>query len=38
MIVWYRLKIPPINLYNAPKRKDSDGEGSRNSSSSLGRD
>ena len=38
MIVWHSLKIPPINLYNAPNRKDSDERGSGNSSSSLGRD
>jgi len=36
-MIWHTLKLPPINLYNAP-RKDSDGEGSRNSSSSFGRD
>ena len=37
-MIWHTLKLPPINLYNAPQRKDTDGEGSRNSSSSLGRD
>ena len=37
-MIWNDLNLPPINLYNAPQRKDTDGEGSRNSSSSLGRD
>ena len=36
-MIWDELTLPPINLYNAP-RKDSDGKGSRNSSSSFGRD
>jgi hypothetical protein len=26
-MIWHTLKLPPINLYNAPKRKESDGNG-----------
>lgn len=31
-MIWDELTLPPINLYNAPKRKDSHGESTRSSS------
>lgn len=37
-MIWNDLNLPPINLYNAPNRKDSDERGSGNSGSSLSRD